>query len=588
MEFSSTLNDVVRNLQNDVNNARIKKLMLFACQGIWENDANRLDNIDLHRLVQDLVAVTNTLETLESVINSIASKLNKKTEYAIVANIIVNQVGRLYPRYDEPTVAESSLSNLLSQPESSVGKETNFQPQNPDERARYEYNLLSSKMKILQQTNPLRAKIILFSAIYHVFTFSDRDWLFLKNKSLEDLLQRVFTICNSPSEVKQKLSQVVGSFQDREEYSQTIATIIQSLNQCYERLKQENDLIQTADQNINYSSPKQSHTILENNSANSNYDLDATALRSEIYPHNGIIGNETIIESQAFPQEGEEYSPHLHLWPEVSGNKAQDFSKIIPRSEITEGTATEALDVNNREMDVESTAAFIPKTPLANSNNFANSRKDFKFSDAIKQKLNLEEQIKSLITDTSRSMLEVMENNLRRLEKDLEETLGREQPDTRIVQKYQGLRDFLGEVQSTVGELLEVINELEAKEKLTIKPAHSPTGETTKDQSESGTSSTTTNREKVIHIARQGNPKAIAALLNQILKSHGIIATAIVKDICLQIILEAAEVPEQKNVVNLVEKHLQKWQLLSIKIVKLYGRKTGNKAPSWVQEITYK
>lgn len=588
MEFSSTLNDVVRNLQNDVNNARIKKLMLFACQGIWENDANRLDNIDLHRLVQDLVAVTNTLETLESVINSIASKLNKKTEYAVVANIIVNQVGRLYPRYDEPTVAESSLSNLLSQPESSVGKETNFQPQNPAEKARYEYNLLSAKMKILQQTNPLRAKIILFSAIYHVFTFSDRDWLFLKNKSLEDLLQRVFTICNSPSEVKQKLSQVVDSFQDREEYSQTIATIIQSLNQCYERLKQENDLIQTADQNTNYSSPKQSHSILENNLANSNnYNLDATALRSEIYPQNGIIGNETIIESQAFPQEGEEYAPHLHLWPEISGNKAQDFSKIIPRSEITEGTATEALDLNNREMDVESTAAFIPKTPLANSNNFANSREDFKFSSAIKQKLNLEEQIKSLINHTSRSMLEVMENNLRKLEKDLQNTLARQQPDTRIVQKYQGLRDFLGEVQSTVGELLEVINELEAKEKANIK-SPSTKGETTKEQSESVASSTATNREKVIHIARQGNPKAISALLNQILKSHGIVATAIVKDVCLQIILESSDVPEQKNVVNLVEKHLQKWQLLSIKIVKLYGRKTGNKAPSWVQEITYK
>jgi len=56
------------------------------------------------------------------------------------------------------------------------------------------------------------------------------------------------------------------------------------------------------------------------------------------------------------------------------------------------------------------------------------------------------------------------------------------------------------------------------------------------------------------------------------------------KDGCLQILLESAQVPEQQALVALIRKQV-KGLNASIKQVKLYGRKTGEEIPAWSQEL---
>ena len=53
-------------------------------------------------------------------------------------------------------------------------------------------------------------------------------------------------------------------------------------------------------------------------------------------------------------------------------------------------------------------------------------------------------------------------------------------------------------------------------------------------------------QQNILELAKQGDAKAIALLLNRQLQAKGITAAASLKDGCLQVMLEAIEVPNQQ------------------------------------------
>ena len=89
----------------------------------------------------------------------------------------------------------------------------------------------------------------------------------------------------------------------------------------------------------------------------------------------------------------------------------------------------------------------------------------------------------------------------------------------------------------------------------------------------------------VLELAKQGNAQAIAALMNRHLQPKGITAKANLKDSCLQVMLEAAPVPNQKALVAYISKSMTSLGSGFIKKVKIYGRETGEDFPAWQQEF---
>ncbi len=89
----------------------------------------------------------------------------------------------------------------------------------------------------------------------------------------------------------------------------------------------------------------------------------------------------------------------------------------------------------------------------------------------------------------------------------------------------------------------------------------------------------------ILELAKQGDAKAIALLLNRQLQPKGITATAALKDGCLQVMLEAVEVPSQQVLAAYVSKSMAGLGAASIEKVKVYGRQTGAKVPAWNQEF---
>ncbi|HEY9302352.1 MAG TPA: hypothetical protein VIQ31_39520, partial [Phormidium sp.] len=86
-------------------------------------------------------------------------------------------------------------------------------------------------------------------------------------------------------------------------------------------------------------------------------------------------------------------------------------------------------------------------------------------------------------------------------------------------------------------------------------------------------------------LAKQGDAQAIATFMNRTLQPKGITAKAAIKNDCLQIMLEAAQVPNQQVLVLLINKWMSNLGAESIKKVKIFGRQAGEEFPAWNEEF---
>ena len=94
------------------------------------------------------------------------------------------------------------------------------------------------------------------------------------------------------------------------------------------------------------------------------------------------------------------------------------------------------------------------------------------------------------------------------------------------------------------------------------------------------------SKVNIVELAKQGNPKAIAALINRKLQPKGITVKVAVKDSCLHVILESAEVPEQQVLMPMMCKGIIGLGIEGVEQVKIYGRCTGETTPAWSRGFT--
>jgi hypothetical protein len=88
-------------------------------------------------------------------------------------------------------------------------------------------------------------------------------------------------------------------------------------------------------------------------------------------------------------------------------------------------------------------------------------------------------------------------------------------------------------------------------------------------------------------LAKQGNlATAIASWLESKLQSEGITASANLDGDCLDVILEAEQVPIEDTLVDFVRTELTNLQPDSIRKVKVQGRESGQIAAAWSQEFS--
>ncbi|MBD2347107.1 hypothetical protein [Anabaena subtropica] len=90
---------------------------------------------------------------------------------------------------------------------------------------------------------------------------------------------------------------------------------------------------------------------------------------------------------------------------------------------------------------------------------------------------------------------------------------------------------------------------------------------------------------KLVKLAQQGNTQAIALLMNRHLKPKGITAKVILKEACLQVMLESTQTLNQQALVAFVQKGITSLDTASIERVKVYGRQIGEELLAWTEEF---
>jgi hypothetical protein len=85
----------------------------------------------------------------------------------------------------------------------------------------------------------------------------------------------------------------------------------------------------------------------------------------------------------------------------------------------------------------------------------------------------------------------------------------------------------------------------------------------------------------LVELARQGDPEAIASLMNLTLQPKGITAETRLDDRCLSVFLTSPQALNKETLVNFVRRGLVNLGTTVIQQVKIYGCKPGQETPTW-------
>ncbi|MBD2463001.1 hypothetical protein H6G89_18330 [Oscillatoria sp. FACHB-1407] len=93
-------------------------------------------------------------------------------------------------------------------------------------------------------------------------------------------------------------------------------------------------------------------------------------------------------------------------------------------------------------------------------------------------------------------------------------------------------------------------------------------------------------QSNLLELAKQGDPTAIATMMNQQLQPRGITATTdLLPGRCLQVVLESAQVLNRQALTTFVQKGLKNLGVQTLDSVKIIGRQIGASEPAWIQDI---
>ncbi|NJO73755.1 MAG: hypothetical protein HC833_08345 [Leptolyngbyaceae cyanobacterium RM1_406_9] len=92
-------------------------------------------------------------------------------------------------------------------------------------------------------------------------------------------------------------------------------------------------------------------------------------------------------------------------------------------------------------------------------------------------------------------------------------------------------------------------------------------------------------QENLLELSRQGDPEAIATLINRSLQPRGIRTEAEIDEDCLHLFLEANQAPPQAQLVPFIRNGLTSLGVESIRMARIYGRQKGQRQPIWQEAI---
>ncbi|MBW4662066.1 MAG: hypothetical protein KME15_25700 [Drouetiella hepatica Uher 2000/2452] len=93
------------------------------------------------------------------------------------------------------------------------------------------------------------------------------------------------------------------------------------------------------------------------------------------------------------------------------------------------------------------------------------------------------------------------------------------------------------------------------------------------------------NPDRLLDLARSGNSHAIAGLIAKKLHPYGITVKVKSQSACLELLLEASPVPDQRRSIMLILGELVRLQIPTLESVRLFARERGGSSVTWTQTL---
>lgn len=256
---------IAQQLTADPDLLRLKKLLILACTSQWESDRQKLIQTEVLPLIQQLHSLTITQAGLDFLLNNLVKTLSKPSEYRLLAARLLQAFQLLYAdaypdAYPdagtalEPPAVEATRTNVETATRSAATKFSTIAeataalsalldehskrspvvpavqnwltvPADPLQRSQR----LSLRQAVMQSSNPLRTKILLFSLLHEPFQLQHES--LLKDHNLDDLLQMMMQSYPQPADLKAALHHSASRLPDAQAYLPSVDALLQAVQQ---------------------------------------------------------------------------------------------------------------------------------------------------------------------------------------------------------------------------------------------------------------------------------------------------------------------------------------------------------------------
>lgn len=502
MVVSDPLGLVVQEVQQGGYADRVKKLVYFACTSTWESDVSKLSQVDLKALLEQLCREHATLDALGQRFREAISRINKKAEYARIAKMLLS---KLQPLYQQPQ--RDPFSPLMPSPVLSL-------EYGSPRLKKQDYDPFELRAGVMRQTSPLRAKLVLFTAVYHKIEPTLQGLAALRRYSLDELLRALYDACHSPQELETRLKEAVQQLQEPDQDGQAANAVLQMLKPLYidvppetvaagglaaELLSADLDWLSTEDAVraggaeslsgsmtwIDAGIPEDGEEPVELSAfaAPATPPAPSFDLRQELPEscrqllHRSAGSLMVAIEntlselSNALDEGLQDEDPTQYLTlkhqvlrgflRDVEGSAAM-FRGILKKLEQSEWRLVQPLRVSDGEHALPEAVAEVP-TELADP--YASLRQVLASSELAQQKPQLEQEVMRLVRRSVASVKTAIEQALSELGKALDEQFQTCTLEEALVLKYQTLRAFLQEVEKISTQFAAFLDRMEEAER---------------------------------------------------------------------------------------------------------------------------
>ncbi|MCY7334200.1 MAG: serine/threonine protein kinase [Pseudanabaena sp. CAN_BIN31] len=223
---------VAHDIDTDAQQMRLKKLLLYTYQDVWESDLRQLNSVHWASLLRELVSFMPTFAQLEALLQEAIQKVSKPAEYLAIGNLLLIKLAPLYPDRVDLNSNVEAIAPILNQPNPNL-ESRNKIPFDPQIAS----NLFDLRLEIMRFTSSMRTKILLFSVLYYPFDPDRDNWQDLKTHSLDGLLRQLFYAYSTLDKAENAIAQIARSLTEPNAYDQSASYILQVVKTLYDQLE---------------------------------------------------------------------------------------------------------------------------------------------------------------------------------------------------------------------------------------------------------------------------------------------------------------------------------------------------------------